>query len=59
MVSYNFKVFDKLKEKYTVVELDIRDDGEEIQGILGEITGARTVSVLANFNLFCGKHVKL
>ncbi|KAL1497708.1 hypothetical protein ABEB36_008620 [Hypothenemus hampei] len=37
------EVFDKIKEKYTTVELDLRDDGEEIQGILGEITGARTV----------------
>ncbi|XP_018563534.1 glutaredoxin-C4 isoform X1 [Anoplophora glabripennis] len=37
------EVFDKMKEKYTAIELDGRDDGEEIQGILGEITGARTV----------------
>ncbi|KAJ8948647.1 hypothetical protein NQ318_022715 [Aromia moschata] len=37
------EVFDKLKEKYTAVELDSREDGEEIQSILGEITGARTV----------------
>lgn len=33
-----------MKEKYTTIELDGRDDGEEIQGILGEITGARTVN---------------
>ncbi|XP_066259962.1 uncharacterized protein [Euwallacea similis] len=37
------EVFDKLKEKYTVVELDKRDDGDEIQSILGDITGAKTV----------------
>ncbi|XP_060522165.1 uncharacterized protein LOC132699460 isoform X3 [Cylas formicarius] len=37
------EVFDKLKEKYTTIELDERDDGDEIQSILGEITGARTV----------------
>lgn len=40
-------MFDKLNEKYTAIELDERDDGEEIQSILGEITGARTVR---NFN---------
>ncbi|CAG9773924.1 unnamed protein product [Ceutorhynchus assimilis] len=37
------EIFDKLKENYTAIELDLRDDGEEIQGILGEITGAKTV----------------
>ncbi|XP_066152786.1 uncharacterized protein Grx1 [Euwallacea fornicatus] len=37
------EVFDKLKEKYTAVELDKRNDGDEIQSILGDITGARTV----------------
>ncbi|CAH0563414.1 unnamed protein product [Brassicogethes aeneus] len=37
------EVFDKIKEKYTLIELDERDDGDEIQGILGDLTGARTV----------------
>ncbi|KAJ8959754.1 hypothetical protein NQ314_006183 [Rhamnusium bicolor] len=37
------EVFNKIKENYTAIELDTRDDGEEIQNILGEITGARTV----------------
>lgn len=37
------KVFDKLDKKYTAIELDQRDDGEDIQAILGEITGAKTV----------------
>ncbi|KAL3274344.1 hypothetical protein HHI36_015742 [Cryptolaemus montrouzieri] len=36
-------VFDQLKKSYTAVELDNRDDGDEIQSILAEITGARTV----------------
>lgn len=36
-------MFQKLNAKYTAIELDQRDDGEEIQAILGEITGARTV----------------
>ena len=37
------EIFDDLKRKYTTIELDERDDGDEIQSILGEITGARTV----------------
>ncbi|XP_016837143.1 glutaredoxin isoform X2 [Nasonia vitripennis] len=37
------EVFDKLKQSYTAIELDKRDDADEIQDILGEITGARTV----------------
>lgn len=36
-------MFDKLGKKYTAIELDKRDDGDEIQAILGEITGAKTV----------------
>jgi len=30
-------------EQITVLELDLRDDGENIQAALGEITGARSV----------------
>ncbi|XP_071553371.1 uncharacterized protein [Temnothorax nylanderi] len=37
------KVFDSLKKTYTAVELDDREDAQEIQDVLGEITGARTV----------------
>ncbi|XP_054007873.1 uncharacterized protein LOC128891922 isoform X1 [Hylaeus anthracinus] len=37
------EVFDSLNQKYTAIELDERDDGNEIQSILGEMTGARTV----------------
>ncbi|XP_046991020.1 glutaredoxin isoform X1 [Schistocerca americana] len=37
------EVFDKLKYKYTAIELDNRDDGDAIQSALAEITGARTV----------------
>uniref|UniRef100_R4FME4 Glutaredoxin-2, mitochondrial n=1 Tax=Rhodnius prolixus TaxID=13249 RepID=R4FME4_RHOPR len=36
-------VFDKLKKSYTSIELDGRDDGDQIQSVLNEITGARTV----------------
>ncbi|KAH8232857.1 hypothetical protein KR026_001095 [Drosophila bipectinata] len=35
--------FRKLEVKAYVVELDQRDDGNEIQAVLGEMTGARTV----------------
>jgi glutaredoxin 3 len=37
------EVFDSIKQKFTAIELDKRDDCEEIQAILGEITGAKTV----------------
>lgn len=37
------QVFDSLKKTYTAVELDDREDAQEIQDVLGEITGARTV----------------
>ncbi|KAH8388655.1 hypothetical protein KR009_007926 [Drosophila setifemur] len=35
--------FRKLDVKATVIELDQRDDGNEIQAVLGEMTGSRTV----------------
>ncbi|CAK9834398.1 GRXC4 [Anthophora retusa] len=37
------QVFDNLHKKYIAIELDEREDGDEIQSILGEMTGARTV----------------
>ncbi|PSN58141.1 hypothetical protein C0J52_01004 [Blattella germanica] len=37
------EVFDNLKQKYTTIELDNRDDADAIQSVLGEMTGARTV----------------
>ncbi|XP_039292918.1 glutaredoxin-C4 isoform X3 [Nilaparvata lugens] len=37
------EVFDKIKSKYTCIELDSRNDADSIQNVLGEITGARTV----------------
>ena len=36
-------------QDFLVVELDNRDDGDEIMDILREITGARTVSVVCFF----------
>ncbi|XP_059622738.1 uncharacterized protein LOC132265953 [Phlebotomus argentipes] len=35
--------FRKLAQDFTSIELETRDDGAEIQDVLGEITGARTV----------------
>ncbi|XP_016991637.2 glutaredoxin-C4 [Drosophila rhopaloa] len=35
--------FRKMNVKATVVELDQREDGNEIQAVLGEMTGSRTV----------------
>ncbi|CAI5743517.1 unnamed protein product [Hyaloperonospora brassicae] len=44
---------DVLETKYAVVELDTRDDGDEIQALLFGLTGQRTVP-----NVFInGKHV--
>ncbi|CAH1405647.1 unnamed protein product [Nezara viridula] len=37
------EVFEKLQHAFTAIELDKRDDGDTIQDVLGEITGARTV----------------
>lgn len=39
------EVFDNLKQKFTAIELDKREDCDEIQGILGELTGAKTVRI--------------
>jgi len=36
-------VFDSLKKTYTAIELDDREDARDIQDVLGEMTGARTV----------------
>uniref|UniRef100_A0A7S0LVD6 Glutaredoxin domain-containing protein n=1 Tax=Cryptomonas curvata TaxID=233186 RepID=A0A7S0LVD6_9CRYP len=37
------KTLDGLNVKYQVLELDGRDDGAQIQDIMGELTGARSV----------------
>ncbi|KRT78371.1 hypothetical protein AMK59_7534 [Oryctes borbonicus] len=37
------EVFEKINKPYTAIELDNRDDANDIQEILEEITGARTV----------------
>lgn len=35
-----------MKQSYTAIELDHRSDADEIQAILGEMTGQRTVSTI-------------
>ncbi|CAB3378277.1 Hypothetical predicted protein [Cloeon dipterum] len=37
------EVFDKMKVKYTVIELDRRSDGDQFQDVLNVMTGARSV----------------
>ncbi|XP_077303025.1 glutaredoxin 1 [Arctopsyche grandis] len=37
------EVFNRLKQKFTLYELDQRSDGPEIQNTLGDITGAKSV----------------
>ncbi|KYN14283.1 PREDICTED: glutaredoxin-C4-like isoform X1 [Trachymyrmex cornetzi] len=37
------EVFDSVQKLYTVIELDDREDAQEIQDVLGEMTGARSV----------------
>lgn len=41
-------MFDKINQKYTVIELDDRDDGDSIQDCLQSITGARTVCMFVS-----------
>lgn len=36
-------MFDSLNKAYTAIELDDREDAQEIQDVLAELTGARTV----------------
>ncbi|GAB0098445.1 Glutaredoxin [Sergentomyia squamirostris] len=47
--------FKKLNQKFTVIDLETRDDAGEIQDVLGEMTGARTVPrVFVNGNFIGG-----
>lgn len=43
-------MFDKIDKHYTAIELDNRDDASDIQDVLEELTGARTVSFLFIFD---------
>jgi glutaredoxin 3 len=42
-LSYLFQQFKKLNAEFTTIELENRADGSEIQGVLGEMTGATSV----------------
>lgn len=47
------RIFSELQEKPFVVELDLRDDGSQIQSVLLDLTGKRTVpQIFVN-----GKHI--
>lgn len=46
---YIFQQFEKLKFPYLTVELENRDDCSQIQAVLGELTGATSVSIGNNF----------
>ncbi|KXJ73452.1 hypothetical protein RP20_CCG015798 [Aedes albopictus] len=49
------KPFKKLNQPFTCYELDQRNDGDEIQSVLGSITGAKTVPrVFINGNFVGG-----
>lgn len=39
--------FNKLKQKFTAIELENRDDCADIQAVLGELTGATSVRFLS------------
>lgn len=43
-MPYNLQQFKKLSVPMHVIELESRNDCDEIQDVLGEITGARSVS---------------
>ena len=44
-------MFEKIGQPYSAVELNRRDDGAEIQSVLHEMTGARTVRKI--ISMFC------
>lgn len=39
----SFQEFEKLGQQFTAIEIENRNDGDEIQNVLAEMTGARTV----------------
>lgn len=39
----SLQVFDSLNKAYMTIELDDREDADNIQTVLGQMTGARTV----------------
>lgn len=43
--NHFFQQFQKIKFPFVTVELENRDDCNQIQAVLGEITGATTVSI--------------
>lgn len=43
MTIVPFQEFEKLGQKFTAIEIENRSDCDEIQSVLGEMTGARSV----------------
>lgn len=37
------EVFDGLKQKYTAIEIEDREDMDQVQDVLGQMTGARSI----------------
>lgn len=48
------KLFEHMNVNYTAVELDLNENGNQIQDVLEQMTGGRTVSIL----LACNKKSK-
>lgn len=48
------EIFDDLDQPYTTVELDQRTDGDQIQEIMGEITGGKSVPRVFINGIFIG-----
>lgn len=46
VILFHFQQFQKLNFPFTTVELENRDDCNQIQAVLGELTGATTVSII-------------
>lgn len=46
MFSIYFQAFQKINVNYFALELDKRDDCDAVQDVLGQLTGARSVSFL-------------
>lgn len=41
------KLFEHMNVNYTAVELDLNENGNQIQDVLEQMTGGRTVSILS------------
>lgn len=51
-----FQIFDKMKATYKFIELDNREDMDDIQDALEGITGARSVNFLLSLHQYYSIH---